>query len=89
MHLDPFEKRMTRIDYFTPNGTHVLTAVFDGEWTKDGIQLIRRVTLEMRLSDAAVRFDLSKLRLNRQLGPEAFTTPAFDGANRVDLDNDP
>jgi len=89
VRLDRMTGRMTRIDYFAPNGTQILFATFDGERTTDDVRLIRRVTLEMPLSDAAVRFDLRTLRLNRRLGPNAFTQPDFDDANHIDLDKEP
>ena len=89
VRLDRMTGGMTRIDYFAPNGTQVLFATFDGERTTDDVRLTRRVTLEMPLSDSAVRFDLRTLRLNRRLGPDAFTQPDFDGANHIDLDREP
>jgi len=89
VYLDPFKGRMTRVDYFALGGSRVLTATFDGEWTRNNIRVVRRVTLEMPVDDAAVRFDLRQLKLNKKLATEAFDTPEFPGAKHIDLDKDP
>ena len=87
--LDRFAGRVTHIDYFAPNGTHIIRATFEGKRVRRKLRMPRRVLVELPLSQAAIRLDLGRLRMNPDLPPEAFEQPAFDSATHIDIDAEP
>ena len=87
--LDRFAGRVTHIDYFAPNGTHIIRATFEGKRVRRKLRMPRRVLVELPLSQTAIRLDLGRLRMNPDLPPEAFEQPAFDSATHIDIDAEP
>jgi len=85
-YLDRFTGRLTRIDYFAPDGRRVLFITYDAWRTTGDVTLPKRVTLHIPDADAAVRFDLGRLKLKPPLPAEIFQRPTPPGAAVIDLD---
>lgn len=88
-YFDRLTGERTRTDYFAPNGTRILFITY-GAWQEiDGVRLSRKVTVDLPLEKAAVRFDLGSLTLKPGLPEAAFAIPEIPGTRRIDLDAEP
>jgi outer membrane lipoprotein-sorting protein len=91
-YLDRYTGRLSRTDYFAPDGARVLLLTFDSVRTVDGVELIRHVTFNLPDQNVTLRFDLSGLTLNPDVSRDPFdpfARPEFPGAIVKDLDAQP